>query len=185
MHRTTAKTLLGLGLVTISISSFAGDWKVLPVRDADFKPDFTLSITAGNMKPSNLASSSYTGVELAMNCLALQPPSGVIRTKLSLGSYDHEGFKITTFEVNPRWTTKLSPDLTFGVGPGVGYVKAETSGKSTSMAAIQIGADLDYRVGAVNLGLGVRWQDTRNKPITASVTGVDNTLVQAKVGVNF
>jgi hypothetical protein len=185
MQRTIAKTLLVLGLVTFSVSSFAGDWKVLPVLDADFKPDFTLSLTAGNMKPSSLTSGSYTGVEFAMNCLALQPPSGVIRTKLSLGSYDHDGFKITTFEVNPRWTTNLSPDLTFGIGPGVGYVKAETSGQSTSMAAIQVGADLDYRVGSVNLGLGIRWQDTRNKPITASVNGVDNTLIQAKVGVNF
>ncbi len=185
MQRTFAKTLLGMSIVTFSMSSFGGDWKFFPVRDANFKPDMTLSLVSGNMNPSHIASGSYTGVELALNCLAMQPPSGVIRTKISLGTYDHNRMKLTSFEVNPRWTTNLSPDLTIGVGPGIGYVKADTLGRTTSMAALQIGADLDYRFGALNLGLGVRWQDTRNKAITTGVDGVDNTLIQAKIGVNF
>lgn len=185
MQRTIAKTLLGLSLATFSLSSFGGEWKFLPVKDADFKPDMTLSLATGNMNPSHLASGSYAGIELALNCLALQPPTGVMRTKISLGRYDQNGMKITSFEVNPRWTTNLSSDLTIGVGPGVGYVKADALGQTTSMAAFQIGADLDYRIGALNLGLGARWQDTRNKAIATGVNGVDNTLIQAKIGVNF
>ncbi|MGC2166276.1 MAG: hypothetical protein WA632_09710 [Gallionella sp.] len=185
MQRTIANALLGLSIVTFSVSAFGGDWKFFPVRDANFKPDMSLSLVSGNMNPSHIGSGSYAGIELALNCLALQPPSGVIRTKISLGSYDHNGMRLTSVEINPRWTTNLSPGLTIGVGPGVGYVRANTLGQSTSMAALQIGADLDYRIGALNLGLGARWQNTRNKSIATGVNGVDNTLIQGKIGVNF
>jgi hypothetical protein len=93
--------------------------------------------------------------------------------------------KLTTFEVNPRWTTSLGKDLTVGVGPGIGLVKAELAGHSKTMGALQFGADLDYRVGAVNLGLGARWQVTQDKEILAGTRGADNFLIQAKIGVNF
>ena len=186
MRRTPLSALLGLGLLAAATATFAGDdWKLLPVRDANFKPDLTLSAAVGSLNPEHVNSGIYTGAELAFNCLALQPPSGVIRTKVSLGRFDHDGMKLTTFEVNPRWTTNLSQDLTVGFGPGIGLVKAEMSGHSKDLAALQLGADLDYRVGALNLGLGARWQATQNKEIAPGKNGADNFLVQAKVGVNF
>lgn len=185
MQRSIIHTLLGLSLASASAATLAEDWKFLPVRDASYKPDVTLSIAAGQLNGTPAGSGNYTGAEVAFNCLILQPPSGVIRSKISYGQFDHNGLKLNTFEINPRWTMNIDQNLTFGVGPGVGYVKAEVAGKSTSMAALQIGADLDYRIGAVNLGLGARWQDTRNKDISTSIKGANNTLVQAKVGFNF
>jgi len=185
MKHAVVNTLLGLGLATASAAVLAEGWQFLPVSDANYKPDVTLSVVGGVMNGTPAGSGNYTGVEAAFNCLLLQPPAGVIRSKISLGKFDHNNLKITTFEVNPRWTTSLSKDLTVGIGPGVGYVRAEVAGQTTSMAALQIGADLDYRIGSVNLGLGARWQDTRNKQIAPGVYGANNTLVQAKVGFNF
>jgi len=186
MLRTPLTVLLGFSLVIASAATLAADgWKVMPVRDANFKPYMTLSAAVGSLDPEHVSSGSYAGAELAFNCLALQPPTGVIRTKISLGQFDHQGMKLTTFEVNPRWTVNLNQDLTVGIGPGIGFVKAEVAGRSTDMAALQIGADLDYRIGALNLGLGARWQATQNENIAPGRSGADNFLIQAKVGVNF
>jgi hypothetical protein len=109
----------------------------------------------------------------------------VIRSKISYGQFDHNGLKLNLFEINPRWTINLDKNLSFGVGPGIGLVNAKVAGKTTSMAALQVGADLDYRMGALNLGVGARWQDTRNKIVAPGVQGANNTLIQAKVGFNF
>jgi hypothetical protein len=185
MQRTTLSFLLGFSLLTMATATFADDWKFLPVRDAGYQPDLTLSATFGSMDPAHASSGNIAGAELAFNCLLLQPPTGVIRSKISFGQYDHQGLKISTFEVNPRWTTKLAQDLSLGVGPGIGMVKTEVGGKSTNMAALQVGADLDYRIGAINLGLGARWQATQDKEIAPGKHGADNFLIQAKVGVNF
>ena len=184
MQHTINSMLLGFGLLA-STAATAGDWKIFPVTDADYKPEVTLSLVGGDMKPAHFASGAYTGVELALNCLALQPPIGIIRSKLSYGSFNKNGIKINTFEINPRWTTHLSDNLTFGIGPGIGYVTVDMGGQSTGMTALQVGADLDYRIGALNLGLGARWQGTQNKLISPTLRGADNVLVQAKVGINF
>jgi hypothetical protein len=53
------------------------------------------------------------------------------------------------------------------------------------MFAWQVGADLDYRMNNLNLGLGARWQDTTDKNIGGGHHGADNWLVQAKVGIAF
>ncbi|MGB8517527.1 MAG: hypothetical protein WCD45_06525 [Gallionella sp.] len=185
MKRTILSTLLGISLVTASVTSFAGDWKFLPVTDANYKPDVTLSLVGGSLSGTPAGSSGYTGAEVAFNCLVMQPPSGMIRSKISYGQFDHNGLKLSTFEVNPRWTTGIAQNLTFGIGPGIGLVKADVAGRSTNMAAFQIGADLDYRIGALNLGLGARWQGTSNKNVAPGMNGANNTLVQAKVGYNF
>ena len=185
MRPSIINSLIGLSLATASVATRAEDFKFLPVRDANYKPDITLSVAGGRLNGTPAGSGNYTGVELAFNCLLIQPPSGVIRSKISYGQFDHNGLKLNTFEINPRWTMSVDKNLTFGVGPGIGLVKADVTGKATSMAAFQVGADLDYRIGALNLGLGARWQDTRNKDIAPGVHGANNTLVQAKIGFNF
>ena len=185
MKRTILNTLLGLSLATASAATFADGWKLLPVKDAGYKPDMTLSLVGGTLRPSNAASGGYAGVELDFNCLALQPPSGVIRSKISAGQFNHNGMKLTTFEVNPRWTVNMNENLTFGIGPGIGLVKAEIAGQSTNLGALQFGMDLDYRIGALNLGLGARWQETSNRYITPTLRGANNSLIQAKIGINF
>jgi hypothetical protein len=186
MQRNALSLLLGLGFLAAASATFAADdWKLLPARDAGFKAEPTLSAVVGSLDPKHASSGTYSGVELAFNCLALQPPSGTLRSKVSLGQFDHDGMKLTSFEVNPRWTTSLGQDLTLGVGPGIGLVKAELAGQNKTMAALQVGADLDYRVGALNLGLGARWQATQDKEIVPGKKGADNFLIQAKIGVNF
>ena len=77
MQRTVLSLLLGL--LAVSSSAFAGDWKLLPVRDADFKPEITVSAVAGSLDPQHSGAGTYSGIELALNCLLLQPPSGVMR----------------------------------------------------------------------------------------------------------
>jgi hypothetical protein len=47
MKRSILNCLLGLSLVTASAATFAGDWKFLPVRDASYKPEVTLSLVGG------------------------------------------------------------------------------------------------------------------------------------------
>ena len=162
-----------------------GDWKLLPVKDASYQPDVTLSALVGAMDPKNASSGSFTGAELAFNCLLIQPPSGVIRSKISVGQYDHDGLELTSYEINPRWTFNLSKDLSVGFGPGIGYVDAKAAGHSKGLWAAQIGADLDYRIGSLNLGLGARWQATQDHQIAVGYKGADNFLVEAKIGMNF
>jgi hypothetical protein len=183
MQRTALSLLLGL--LAVSSSAFAGDWKLLPVRDADFKPEVTVSAVAGSLDPQHSGAGTYSGIDLALNCLLLQPPSGVMRTHISLGQFDHDGLKLTDFEINPRWTVKLNKDLSFGVGPGVGLVNAEIAGHSSTLFALQLGADLDYRMGPLNLGLGARWQATENKELVSGRSGADNALIQVRIGYNF
>lgn len=185
MQRTILSTLIGLTLTGASAAALAGEWKVLPVMDANYKANVTASVVGGSMSSTPVGSGAYSGVEVAFNCLALQPPSGIIRSKISYGQFDKNGLKLSTFEVNPRWTTAIAQDLTVGFGPGVGLVKADVAGQTTTMAALQLGADLDYSIGKLNLGLGVRWQNTANKNITPAIKGANNTLVQAKLGFNF
>jgi hypothetical protein len=143
------------------------------------------SVTGGVMDPQHVKSGDAWGLELAMNCGLLQAPTGVIRTKLSVTKFDKGGLDLTTVELNPRWTTPIARDLTLGVGPGIGWVKADSGSRNVDMFAWQVGADLDYRIGQLNLGLGARWQDTVNKTVATGQAGADNWLVQAKVGVAF
>ncbi len=185
MQRTLLNTLLGFSLVVSSASTFAGDWKFMPVMDSQYKPDVTVSVMGGVLNGTAAGAGNNIGAEVAINCLALQPPSGVIRSKISYGQFDHNGLKLSSFEVNPHWTTSIAQDVTVGFGPGIGWVKSDVAGKTTDMAALQLGADVDYRIGAFNLGVGTRWQATTKKDIATGVSDANNTVVQAKVGFNF
>lgn len=179
-------TLIALSLSLAATAALAdGNWKFMPVSDAGFKPDVTVSALLGSMDPRHASASSFVGAEVTFNCLAVQPPSGVIRSKLSVGEYKHNGLKLTSYELNPRWMFNLDKDLSAGFGPGIGYVETKAGGVSKGLWAAQVGADLDYRIGSVNLGLAARWQDTRNTVIGTGNKGAENTLVEAKVGYNF
>lgn len=103
----------------------------------------------------------------------------------SVGSYDDNGLELTSFELNPRWTFDINKNLSVGIGPGIGYVAAERGGNSQGLWAGQVGVDLDYRIGAINLGLTARWQGTENDMIAPGFKGADNTLITAKIGYNF
>ncbi|MGA7178711.1 MAG: hypothetical protein WBX11_03855 [Thiobacillaceae bacterium] len=182
----TQFALVGLCLAVATVPALAGDqWKTMPVLDTAYKPDLTVSALVGSMDPEHVSSSSFIGGELAFNCLLLQPPTGIIRTKVSIGGFSHGGLKLTTYEINPRWMFNIDQNLSVGFGPGLGYVDAKAGGNTKGLWAGQIGADLDYRIGAINLGLAARWQGTQNNTIATGFKGADNTLVEAKIGYNF
>jgi hypothetical protein len=153
--------------------------------DKDYKPSFTVSATGGTLDTKHTSSGSYFGAEVAFNCGLLQTPVGTVRSKISYGQSDKDGLDLTVIELSPMWTNAIAKDLYLGVGPGIGYVKTDIAGRETSLFAWQLGADLDYRMGALNLGLGVRWQDTRDKAIAPGLRGAENVLVRAKIGMNF
>jgi hypothetical protein len=183
--KTTRTLLIAAAVAAASTPALAGDWKFMPILDKGYAPNFVASVTGGIMDPQHAKSGDAWGLELAMNCGLLQTPTGVVRTKLSVNKFDKAGLDLTTVELNPRWTIPVAKDLTFGVGPGIGWVKADSGSRTTDLFAWQVGADLDYRIGQLNLGLGARWQDTVNKTVSAGREGADNWLVQAKVGVAF
>ena len=182
--KTTRILTIAAALSALTAPAFAGDWQFLPIADKGYAPNFVASVTGGIMDPQHVGSGDAWGLELAFNCGLVQTPTGVVRTKLSVNKFDKAGLELTTVELNPRWTIPVAKDLTFGVGPGIGWVKAD-GGRNVDMFAWQAGADLDYRIGQLNLGLGARWQDTVNKNLGGGREGADNWLVQAKVGIAF
>lgn len=185
MVRQIHKCVGGAALALAAASASAGEWQFLPILKDGYKPDLVLSAVGGSLDPQGAAADTYLGLELAMNCGLFQTPSGVVRTKISYGGYDHDGLEYRSFEVNPRWTVPLAQNLSFGIGPGIGYVRTEVGGRDTDLFAWQVGADLDYRLGRVSFGLGLRWQDTVNKRVAPGAEGAENWLVQAKVGYAF
>jgi hypothetical protein len=183
--KTTRILTIAAALSALTAPAFAGDWQFLPIADKGYAPNFVASVTGGIMDPQHAKSGDAWGLELAMNCGLLQTPTGVVRTKLSVNKFDKNGLDLTTVELNPRWTIPLTRDMSFGVGPGIGWVKADAGNRTVDMFAWQVGADLDYRIGQLNLGFGARWQDTVGKTVAAGQQGADNWLVQAKVGIAF
>lgn len=177
--------VLTAALCACAGSAVAGEWQFLPVLKDGYKPEFVLSAVGGALDPKGADRDTYAGVELAFNCGLFQTPVGVVRTKVSYGGYDHDGLEYRSFEVNPRWTMPVAQNLSFGVGPGIGYVRTEAGDRDAHMFAWQLGADLDYRMGRLNLGLGARWQDTLDKSVAPGIKGVENWLVQAKIGLAF
>ena len=183
--KTTRTLLIAAAVAAASTPALAGDWKFMPILDKGYAPNFVASVTGGIMDPQHAKSGDAWGLELAMNCGLIQTPTGVVRTKLSVNKFDKGGLDLTTVELNPRWTIPVAKDVTFGIGPGIGWVKADAGNRTVDMFAWQAGADLDYRMGQLNLGLGARWQDTVGKTIATGQQGADNWLVQAKVGIAF
>jgi len=183
--KTTRILTIAAALSALTAPAFAGDWQFLPIAEKGYAPNFVASVTGGIMDPQHAKSGDAWGLELAMNCGLIQTPTGVVRTKLSVNKFDKGGLDLTTVELNPRWTIPVAKDVTFGIGPGIGWVKADAGNRTVDMFAWQAGADLDYRMGQLYLGLGARWQDTVGKTITTGQQGADNWLVQAKVGIAF
>jgi hypothetical protein len=185
MSMRSQSILFGLYLALAVAPVLAGEWKAMPVLDPAYKADITLSALVGSMNPEHVSSDSIVGGELAFNCILLEPSTGIIRSKVSVTRFSNDGLKLTSYEINPRWTFNIDKNLSVGFGPGIGYVDAKAGGNTKGLWAGQVGADLDYRLGAINLGLATRWQGTANRTIIPGIKGADNTLIEAKIGYNF
>jgi hypothetical protein len=174
---------LGLGMSPAQ----AEGWEFLPVTgdNYEFKPK--LSLITGSMDPADGSSGTMTGLELAINCPLLKAPNGVIRQQVSYASYDENGVKIDSFELNPHYQIEVAQDVTFGFGPGFGYTWAETTGLDDSSFTLQAGASLNYSLGQVEIGAEARYQTLVSDIKTQGGTEVDldNTRLMLKVGYKF
>lgn len=166
----------------------AGEWRMMPFKDAEWSPDFTVALTYGVLDPdTNIADSDGAlGLQVSLNCPWFSPPSGIIRQQFNLNRFDDHGLELTTFEINPRYYIG-DGNLRFGFGPGFGYMWADPPlGGNEGLWTLQLGADIEYRTGALFLGLGTRYQFTENERVGFSRdSGMDNWLTTAKVGMNF
>lgn len=170
----------GLLFAVLAAPAQAEGWKMLPFKEPGWSPEFTLSVNTGPMDfdVDGVDTDNATGLQLSLNCPWFSPPAGNIRQQFNYNTFDHDGVKVTTFEMNPHWYTGKG-GLTFGAGPGIGYVWVDPdSGSDDSMWALQLSADVEYRTGALFIGAGTRYQFTENGD-------ADNLLTQVKVGVNF
>lgn len=155
--------------------------------DADYVAEPALALMVGNYNPSITGANNDTvsGIELSLNCPLLQPPSNKIRQQVSYNRYNDSGLKINSFEINPHYVIESASGLGVGFGPGIGYVKAETSTESARMLALQLGVSLHYRaMDHLFLGAEARYQATQGDDFVGQ-KGADNFRGTIKVGYSF
>ncbi|KPV40357.1 hypothetical protein AN478_08920 [Thiohalorhabdus denitrificans] len=166
----------------------ADGWSFLPATQAGYQADAALAVLGGLQDPDvgNVDSDTAYGVEFSLSCPTLTPPRGEIRQQISLTRFDNDGLELTSFELNPHYLVDLGSNLSFGVGPGLGYVAADAEGgDSDGVFALQAGASLHYHRGPLFLGAEARYQWTQEADLGAAETDVDNSRFLAKAGVRF
>lgn len=186
------KTFKLLGLSAILASSVivspavqAEGVTFLPVKQDGFVYEPTFSITGGSLDADvgDVDRAGTFGIELSFNCPLLATPSNGIRQQLSITSFDNDGLEMTSFEINPHYVIDLGSNFGVGFGPGVGVVNVDYGSDSDTVFAAQLGASLQYRTGAIYLGLDARQQYTGD--VDGLDTDVNNTLLRAKLGYDF
>ncbi len=164
----------------------AAEWDMLPFLDDGFEFNFTLSGTAGSLSDSEAQATTTTevyGVQLSFECPWFSSPDGNLRTHFNHNSYAVGTDTVKTFEINPHWfNTDEGDGISYGPGVGAGYIWSETSG--SDMFSANLLFDVEYRSGLLFVGVGLRYMATQDKPV-GTAAGMDNTLIQAKVGLNL
>lgn len=176
-----------LATALVPVSAHGAGWNLLPFQDEDWSADLTLAATGGLMDPDveGLDSDTAVGAQFSLNCPWFEPPQGQIRQQFNYTTYDEGSVEIRSLELNPHYYMGEG-NLTFGFGPGLGYVQVENdAGADDSMLAGQFSADLEYRRGRLFVGAGSRYQWTEGADLGDNGQTVDNWLHQVKLGVNF
>lgn len=149
-----------------------------------------IAAMVGSLSPDSSRTSTdwVYGVELSANCLLFQPQQGVLRHQLSVTRYSERPLKMTSGELNTHWMFDAGPDLKVGLGPGIGYVRADLHNEKNNLWAFQLGGSLRYDLDQ-NLFLGAearyQWTESDRFRDGHRREDVDNFRVMAKVGVNF
>ena len=156
---------MSIAMLTGSIGSnaYAQGWSFLPVLKDDFVAAPALSATAGVGSVRGTSAAAY-GVELAFNCVLLQPPSNLLRQHLSYMFYEEGGFSLHSAEINPHYTIEVAKGVSVGAGPGIGLVYIDADDRNTTLGAAQLGASA-YYTGIENMliGLESRYQFTTTR----------------------
>ena len=183
MKKIGAALLLTTAMTTQPV--FAEGWEFLPGTSDDYQSEMTVSALYGIMDPapSGADSSGVVGVELALNCPLLKAPNGTIRQQASLTRYDEDGVELTTIEINPHYLVEMSDRLALGFGPGLGYLKADATGVSDGVFALQAGVSLHYNMDRLFIGAEARYQWTQE--IDDTNDDMNNSRIIAKVGYRF
>ena len=181
------KTLFGglalLAASTLAAPAMAEGWKAMPVMEDGWDPEFTVALTYGpmNFDEDGVDDENATGAQFSLNCPWFGPPAGAIRQQFNYNSVEvASAVDVTTFELNPRYYMG-DGSVTFGFGPGVGYMWAD-DGTEDNVWTFQVGADVEYRSGAMFVGAGTRYQVTQDFD---DGEDANNLLTTVKLGVNF
>lgn len=183
MRETVSLPLAAIFLLTATARAGAVEW--FPVTGEDYQARSTLSVIGGVQDFEDGDSDSIIGLEYSLVCPSLALDSGTIRQQISVTRYDENGFEATSFELNPHYLVLEQGNLGIGIGPGLGYIDAEAGSESDGVFAVQAGASVHYRMGALFLGAETRYQWTQEADFGATQTSLDNWRAAAKVGFNF
>ena len=126
------------------------------------------------------------GVELSGNCQFIQPAPGPLRHHLSVTRYKDNPLTMTSAELNTHYMMTMSPELSLGIGPGIGYARTEIGSDENGLWAFQVGGSMHYRMPS-NLFIGVeaRYQFTESARFEGVSRDADNMRVMAKFGTHF
>ena len=187
MKSKRVKSLLIGVLVVCSGLVYAAEWEMFPMAKDNFAFNFTFAATTGDVDPkediSTLKNSGVVGAQLSFECPWFSSPVGNLRTHFNHNIYELTAGKIKTFEINPHWFNDHEGDgVSYGPGLGAGYIWNDFN--SDKLYSINALFDVEYRKGKLFAGVGVRYMWTQSKALGA-LNGFDNSLVQAKLGVNF
>lgn len=176
-------TLAVASLVAVAAPAGAVEW--LPIAGEAYEARSTLSVIGGTQDFEDGDSDTVYGLEYSLVCPSLALRSGTIRQQLSVTLYDDDGFEATSFELNPHFIVMQQGGLGIGVGPGLGYVDAESGSQSDGVFALQAGASFHYRMEALFLGAEARYQWTEDADFGDADVSLDNWRALAKLGFNF
>lgn len=184
-------SLVAVAALSSTACAQSDEFKFLPIfNDDNWEPKIEVALIAGyiDFDRSEVDDGHSYGVELSFDCPVFTlPGDNVIRQVLSLNTYNENGLKMTSIEMNPYYMVNISKDLVLGFGPGIGGVKADPDHASSQwMFAVQAGAGIKYYINDFILGADIRHQWTAEKDLgNGSKEDLENTRFLVKAGYRF
>lgn len=181
-----AKAAVAASLL-ISSTAGAGEFKALPILDADFCPNIQVGLSAGYMNLKNVSASGATaGIEISLDCPVFTLPWDNLRQQIMLNHFNSDGLQMTNLEFNPYYLVTLNNGVEWGFGPGFGVIFSEMD-KSDTVFTLQAGTGLKYNISKeIYTGADVRYQWTQKADLTNTYKeDLDNYRAQVKIGYRF
>lgn len=181
-----AKAAVAASLL-IGSSAGAGEFKALPILDANFCPNIQVGLSAGYMNLKNVSASGATaGIEISLDCPVFTLPWDNLRQQIMLNHFNSDGLQMTNLEFNPYYLVTLNNGVEWGFGPGFGVIFSEMD-KSDTVFTLQAGTGLKYNISKeIYTGADVRYQWTQKADLTNTYKeDLDNYRAQVKIGYRF
>ena len=125
--RNALLSLLALSL--LSSSTFAEEWKMLPINEADYDANISVAIIGGENSFEGEGQGTK-GLEVSFTSALIKPPKHSIRQQISYTSFKDADVKVMSLEMNPHYMFKLNNALHVGVGPSLGVTKIESDNQT-------------------------------------------------------